>query len=55
MKRRILTIQVEIADHEQAAWIWATHMSITHKYGIYVTAIHEGPIDKVYECEDADD
>lgn len=50
---RVLTIQIEITDKEAAAWIWESHMGDYSEHGVYVQAIHEGPIPK--EIEDEDD
>jgi len=49
---RVLTIQIEITDKEAAAWIWESHMGDYSEHGVYVQAIHEGPIPEEKEDED---
>ena len=44
MTKRILTLQVEITDELQSAWIWHNHMNSNPTYGVRVTVIQEGPI-----------
>lgn len=43
---RILTIQVEIIDKDDASWIWDSHMNDYSEHGVHITAIQEGPIPK---------
>jgi hypothetical protein len=42
--KRILTIQIEITDPNETAWIWNSHATNVSRHGIHVTAIHEGTI-----------
>ena len=53
--KRILTIQIEIVDNVQAAWICNNHMNNNPTYGVHVTAILEGPIPELDEDEDEDE
>lgn len=51
---RVLTIQIEIVDKEQAAWIWDTHMNGAVFHGVEITAIHEGGIVEELYAEEED-
>lgn len=44
IKRRILTLQVEIIDKHEAGWIWYGHLDNGYQYGVRVKVIREGPI-----------
>jgi Protein of unknown function (DUF551) len=47
MKKRILTIEVEIEDKEKSAWIWDNHMNNGGSNGVYVSSIRSGPIPEI--------
>ena len=47
MMGRILTLQVEIQDKEQASWIWDNHMNQGGSQGVFVTSIRSGPMPEV--------
>ena len=49
---RIITIQVEVTDKSEALWIWYAHMNNKSEHGVYIQAIHEGPIPKESEKDD---
>ncbi len=49
--KRILTIQIEIEDMKEAAWIWQCHLDNHARNGIGVQAIYEGPIKHLLEEE----
>ena len=46
---RILTLEVEITDKDQASWIWESHIGDYPVHGMRVQAIHEGPIPEEIE------
>lgn len=49
---RVLTIQIEIVDKEDAAWIWYTHMHNKPMHGVIVQAIHEGKMKDIENDRD---
>lgn len=51
MNKRILTLQVEIEDEDQAAWIWNNHIHNDGSNGVYVTTIQSGKIPKSADGE----
>lgn len=56
VKKRVLTIQVEVVDEEEVSWIWDSHMLGIPLYGVLITAIREGLIpDKHGEKEEEQD
>lgn len=42
---RILTIEIEIVDKEQAQWIWDCHRDCFPQHGVDVRVIMEGKLD----------
>jgi len=52
MKKRILTIQIQIENQELANWIWDSHMDLQCIHGVSVQAIHEGEIPEVIDSSE---
>ena len=45
--RRILTIELEIVDQQEAEWIWKSHSEINSYNGVVVRIIEEGEKDEI--------
>ena len=52
MGNRILSLQIEIVDKNEATWIWESHINRQIFHGVYIRVIQEGVLPSEFDDDE---